>query len=323
MAVGTLWVDGSVQVGSVALPVRQTAALLAAIDDERSLRAAAERLDLSYRSVWGRLVLLETALGRPVASKTKGHGSVLTPAGLALRHALCSAAARLDAVLAEEGRLLGERLRELTAEPQPVCRIACSHDPMLVEVLADLPGFAVAVVGSSEAVQRLLAGRVDAAGFHVCPGPDGAERMPTGLDAAEFTIHPLFRREQGLIVAAGNPLAISSLEDLTRPDVSFVNRQKGSGTRSWIDHLLAREGVRAAAVRGYETEEFTHLAVAATVASGMASAGMGVRTAAERLGLGFVPLAEETYFLAARRPESHPAVSTLLDRLDTEAHRPR
>lgn len=315
MTSATLWLDGSVLVGNAHLPVRQTAALLDAIDQERSIRAAAERLELSYRSVWGRLGTLEREFGRPLVAKTKGHGSALTPAGLSLRDAIRSAAARIDGVIAEEASLLQSRLREIVGATPAPWRIACSHDPTLMDALAGIPGLDVSVVGSSEALDRLLSERADAAGFHRCPEPGEGSKGAIELDPTTFKTRPLFRREQGLIVAAGNPLGITSVADLVRRDVVFVNRQRGSGTRDWTDHLMAKAGVRPTAVRGYATEEFTHHAVAATVAAGVASAGMGVRGAAERFGLGFMSLAEETYFLATRRDEAHPGLGMLLDTL--------
>lgn len=315
MALASLWLDGSLRLGAAQLSTRQTAALLGAIDDERSIRAAAERLGLSYRGVWGRLDQLEVAFGRPLVTKTKGHGSTLTPTGIALRDALRSAAARLDAAVAAEERLLGERLADLTGDVPNPFRIACSHDPGLLAVLTELVGVEASVVGSGEALEALRSGRADAAGFHLYPRADGQQAPSSGLDDAAFVVRPLFRREQGLLVAAGNPLGIGAMADLTRRNVTFINRQKGSGTRGWTDWLLGRDGISAKAVRGYGTEEFTHHAVAATVASGMASAGIGVRAAAERFGLSFVPLAQETYFLATRRDEAHPALPTLLDAL--------
>jgi molybdate-binding protein len=102
------------------------------------------------------------------------------------------------------------------------------------------------------------------------------------------------------MMAAGNPLSIASVADLACSRARFVNRQKGSGTRLWFDHLLEEAGIPPSAIPGYGAEEFTHQAVAAVIASGAAEAGLGVRAAAERFGLAFVPVGRETYYLAAR-----------------------
>lgn len=119
----------------------------------------------------------------------------------------------------------------------------------------------------------------------------------------------LVLRDQGLIVDAGNPKRIHGLEDLARPDVTYVNRQRGSGTRVLLDHHLGELRISPASIRGYDREEYTHLAVAAAVASGRADCALGIAAAARALGLGFVPLFQERYDLVI--PQEH-AKSDLL-----------
>ncbi len=104
-------------------------------------------------------------------------------------------------------------------------------------------------------------------------------------------------REQGLMVPKGNPKGIASFRDLTRDDVTFVNRQSGAGTRVLLDFHLGREGIDPSAIKGYELEEYTHTSVAAAVLSGVADVGMGVMAASRALGLDFVPVATEQYDL--------------------------
>lgn len=104
-------------------------------------------------------------------------------------------------------------------------------------------------------------------------------------------------REQGFIVPKGNPKSILSFHDLTRDDVSFVNRQAGAGTRVLLDHHLNRAGIDPSTIRGYDLEEYTHTTVAVAVLSGVADVGMGVLAAARALGLDFVPVATEQYDL--------------------------
>jgi len=104
-------------------------------------------------------------------------------------------------------------------------------------------------------------------------------------------------REQGLVVKRGNPKGIQSLCDLSRDDVSFVNRQRGAGTRVLLDYHLQKLSIDPAVIKGYEQEEFTHLAVAVAVASGRADCGMAVAAAADALELDFVPLYPERYDL--------------------------
>jgi putative molybdopterin biosynthesis protein len=104
-------------------------------------------------------------------------------------------------------------------------------------------------------------------------------------------------REQGLMVLPGNPKKIRSVSDLVRPEVRFINRQRGAGTRLLLDYLLKEEGLDPRAIQGYDQEEYTHMAVAVNVKSGTADVGLGILAAARALGLDFIPLAPERYDL--------------------------
>jgi molybdate transport repressor ModE-like protein len=292
----------------------QTFALLDAIGRERSVQAAAQRLSVSYRSAWGRLLALEEALGHPIVVKTKGHGSVLTELGLALREALGTTFRAFETLLAEEQARLERRLVNLVgADAQPL-RLAASHDPCLMSLLTERPDWEIAVMGSQQAVERLLAGRADMAGFHLGP-LDPAETPPYEalVQDRAFVVRPLFSRQQGLMVAPGNPLAIGTVADIAATRARFVNRQRGAGTRIWFDQLLAEAGIEPSRIVGYGMEEFTHQAVAAVIASGAADAGMGVRAVAERFGLAFVPIGQETYFLASRAELAEIVVEPLIE----------
>jgi putative molybdopterin biosynthesis protein len=123
------------------------------------------------------------------------------------------------------------------------------------------------------------------------------------LPDIEVIIVNLVFREQGLIVAKGNPKGINGLADLLRPDVNFVNRQRGAGTRVLLDYKLHQTGLDPQNIRGYERTEFTHLAVAAAVDSGTADVGLGIVAAARALDLDFVPLLKEQYDLVI--PKAH------------------
>ncbi len=107
----------------------------------------------------------------------------------------------------------------------------------------------------------------------------------------------LVKREQGLIVPRANPKKLNELEDVARPDVAFVNRQRGAGTRVLLDYHLNLLGIGSEKIMGYNQEEFTHLGVAAAVASGRADCGLGIAAAAQALDLDFVPLFQERYEL--------------------------
>ncbi|KAB1070835.1 substrate-binding domain-containing protein [Methylobacterium planeticum] len=294
-------------------------ALLDAVARERSVQAAARGLGVSYRSAWGRIAALEATLGRPVAIKTKGHGSALTPFGEDLRAALAEAFGACAPVLAASEARLAARLAALLTPEAARLRVAVSHDTLLSAALAGRPEFDVTIAGSAEALSRLAAGSVDAAGFHF-----GAHRPEPGSPfAAVFedpglAVRPLFLREQGLLGAAGNPLGLAGIADIVRTGARFVNRQRGAGTRLWFERLCAEAGIRPEAIRGAETEEFTHQAVAATIASGAADVGMGTRAVAARFGLAFLPVGRETYYLAARLGADARALALLVARVGAE-----
>lgn len=196
-----------------------------------------------------------------------------------------------------------------------------SHDPAL-GVLEDVlkarhpeHKISLANVGSLGGLLALRRGEAHAAGTHLLDPATGAYNMADiarHLKGIPVRVVHLMRREQGLIVASGNPKGIRSLRDLTRRDVRFVNRQPGAGTRVLLDYRLARLRIRPERIGGYEREEFTHMAVAVAVASDIADCGLGVRSAAQALGLDFVPVEVEEYDLVLRRDFAESAPGTAL-----------
>jgi putative molybdopterin biosynthesis protein len=117
------------------------------------------------------------------------------------------------------------------------------------------------------------------------------------LGGREIAVVRLVHREQGLIVAPGNPLGLEGIEDIARSGVRYVNRQRGAGTRVLLDHELSRRDLAPESVDGYAREEHTHLAIAAAVAADRADCGLGVLAAARAFGLDFVPVTREPYDL--------------------------
>lgn len=308
-----LALGGTITVGSHRISVAETVTVLDAIADTGSVQGIATALGLSYRAAWERLRALEAGLGHQLVQKTRGHGSALTPTGVLLRESLGTAAASLAAPMAREARAVGARLAPvLTGAPRPVTLVA-SHDLLLMDAAATWPGLALAIAGSEDAVARLIEARADAAGFH-CGGVDWPTAGPAFAELAAhpgFQVRVLFEREQGLMLAAGNPLGIRGVADLAAGRARYVNRQTGSGTRVWFDRLLAQHDIPADRVRGYATEEFTHQAVAAVIAYGAADAGLGARAAADRFGLDFLSVGWERYFLAT----AHSRVDATFDGL--------
>jgi len=159
-------------------------------------------------------------------------------------------------------------------------------------------------VGSLGGLFALQRRETHIAGCHLLDPDTGAYNIPDIKrmirETPRVLVH-LARREQGLIVRRGNPKKILGLEGLARRDVMFVNRQPGSGTRVLLDYELKRLQIDPAGIRGYERDEFTHMAVGVAVASGLADAGLGVRSAANALDLDFLRVGEEQYDLVFLR----------------------
>jgi putative molybdopterin biosynthesis protein len=161
-------------------------------------------------------------------------------------------------------------------------------------------------VGSLGGLVALRRGEAHLAGSHLLDPQSGEYNLPylpQYLGDIPAVIIGFVYRQQGLLIPKGNPKHIQDLRDLARSDITFVNRQRGAGTRLLLDYQLERLGIAQDAVRGYNQEEYTHLAVAAAVASGRADCGLGIAAAAQALTLDFIPLAQERYDLVI--PSQH------------------
>lgn len=204
----------------------------------------------------------------------------------------------------DEGQSL---LAELLVPEEDLGRVLVhvgSHDNTIDLMANELMGLATPMrlvsshAGSMGGLTALKAGSALFAGAHLFDPETGDFNFPfieRYLNGLKVTVVNLAIRHQGLIVPKGNPLGIKGVEDLTREDVVFINRQRGAGTRILLDHHLKQAGINPRDVRGYDNEEFTHMAVAVNVLTGAASCGLGIYAAAKALNLDFVPLAHERY----------------------------
>ena len=182
-----------------------------------------------------------------------------------------------------------------------------SHD-IVLDMLADeikisRPDITIssAHVGSLAGLTALKRGEAHIAGTHLLDETTGeynVSYIQRLFKKDEVALINLAYRQQGLIVQNGNPHGIQSLNDLVEKSLTFINRQRGSGTRILLDYQLKQLGIEPDDIIGYERELYTHLAVAAAVASDAADAGLGILSAAKALNLDFVPIAEERYDLA-------------------------
>lgn len=176
-------------------------------------------------------------------------------------------------------------------------------------------------VGSMGGLMALKRGEAHMAGTHLldeATGDYNASYIKRYLPGVKMTLVNLAFREQGLIVARGNPKKIEMVGDLTRDGVIFVNRQRGAGTRILLDYKLKLKGIDPAEINGYEREEYTHMAIAAAVLDGVADAGMGILAAANALDLDFVAVATERYDLAIPTGYVNTQVKALLEILSTK-----
>lgn len=181
-----------------------------------------------------------------------------------------------------------------------------SHDPLLDEVadmlhLEDSSLFmSSSHVGSMGGIMAIRRGEAHAAGCHLLNTQDGSYNrsfMKKYFPRGDVKLVRCVGRQQGLMVARGNPLNIQKFSDIAAEGVRYVNRQKGSGTRILTDYLCKQENLDTSAIYGYDREELTHTSVAAQIVSGSADAGMGIYSAAKLYGLDFIPICIEEYDL--------------------------
>lgn len=223
-----------------------------------------------------------------------------------------SSLSRADAIIAippnSEGLNAGEpvraRLLRSKAQIGDALLAVGSHDNTLDLIDGLLrkkhPKFRLtsAHVGSLGGLMALARGQCHLSGSHLLDSATGIYNQAAirqQLKGIPVCLVRLVDREQGLILKPGNPCAIKSLADLARNDIRFVNRQKGSGTRVLLDYKLSELGISPHQIQGYGDEEYTHMNVASAVLSGQADVGLGARSAANALGLEFLPVAMEDY----------------------------
>jgi putative molybdopterin biosynthesis protein len=246
--------------------------------------------------VGGRLVATPLPRGAGVlTSLVRADGLLVVPASLEGHHA---------------GEEVEVRLLRGVGEIERTIVVTGSHDLVLDLAASKLrerdPGITLASsnVGSLAGLAALRDGLCHLAGSHLLDPDTGEYTVPWVerlMPDRDLAVVRLTHREQGLIVAPGNPLGLNNIDDLTRPGLRYVNRQRGAGTRVLLDHELSQRSVQPDEIDGYAREEHTHLAVAAAVAADRADCGLGVLAAARAFGLDFVPVTKEPYDLVLER----------------------
>ncbi|MBI4289781.1 MAG: GntR family transcriptional regulator [Chloroflexi bacterium] len=218
--------------------------------------------------------------------------------------------------------------RAAVGAPGAAIRFLGSHD-LAVELLASRIGtlypslrVETSFVGSLAGLLAVSCGEADVAGAHLLDEDTGEFNIPfirRLMPNETVVLMNLVQRLQGWMVARKNPRHILGVHDLTRRDITFVNRQKGSGTRILLDSRLRAAGVAPGEIRGYEHEENTHMAVASFIARGQADVGLGAQSAANLAGLDFIPLLKERYDLVALQEKfERPPLSRLQEAVCSE-----
>lgn len=289
-------------------PLPALLALLAGVSDTGSISKGSLQGGMSYRHAWGLLEQFADQFGTRLVDKERGHGTALTPLAEKLIWADRRVQARLAPLLDSLASELQQELMRTVAGSPGSLRLTASHGFAVASLVTQLHALGSLVDiqyrSSTDAVAALVRGECDLAGFHLPIGKfeaAAAAKYRPWLDSGQHVFLHLAYRRQGLFVARGNPKGITGVSELTRPDLRLVNRQPGSGTRLLFDLLLGEGHVDRSAISGYDSAEYTHAAVAAFVASGMADVGFGVEAAARRFGLDFIPICRERYFLACDR----------------------
>jgi len=258
----------------------------------------------------------------------RGAGSVTT---LSKAEGIIRIPSYMEGIAADE-----ETDAELLVDPQDLANtivIIGSHD-ITLDILCDEirkrgSGIRIASgnVGSLGGLLALKKGTAHMAGSHlldVRTGEYNTSYIHKYLKGVPVQVFNLATREQGLIIQKGNSKGIKGIGDLTRDDITFVNRQPGSGTRILLDYKLEEMGVDPSDINGYENEEYTHMNVAVAILNGLADVGLGIMAAARALDLDFIPVVKEQYDLVI--PSSFvddPKITLLLSVLRSEEFRKR
>jgi molybdate transport repressor ModE-like protein len=291
----------------------QTAVVMLGILNEirktGKLTSAAEHAHLSYRHVWNLVEQWSDFFGVPLVETHRGKGTRLTAFGEKLVWAGERMQARLGPQLENLAQELATEIKPFLHQRPSVIRVHASHGfavSKLRELLDREPGIGVDLryVSNQNSLVSLAQGACDLSGVHLPRGElraQGIRACKEWLDPREDRVISFVTREMGLMVKCGNPLRITSLEDLVERKARFVNRDHDSGTRLLFDQLLALHGIDEARIMGGQQMEFTHAAVAAYVASGMADASFGVEAAARQFGLDFIRVLTEDYFFVCKR----------------------
>jgi len=307
--------------------------LLSAIHDQKKLTKAAAQVGISYRHSWNILNHWAGFFGCELVLLERGRGAKLSPLGEKLLWAQQRLIARLEPQLKSFASEINLEIQRSLEGVKPQLNLYASFG-YAVELLPNFAADYQLNLQYKEVEEALIAlnrGQCDVAGFHLPVELRSAKYLDKYLRHLRPRAHNIIRfitRRMGLMVHPDNPLNIENLQDIVSNDARFINREPSSGTRHLFEELLSVEDVPVESINGFDDVEYTHAAIAAFVAAGMADVGFGVQAAAEKFSLRFIPLTTEHYLFVCnnkslqqeamnrflteiRSSEFHAAVETL------------
>ncbi len=274
--------------------------LISAIHEQGKLTLAAEQVGISYRHSWNILKHWAAFFGCELVYLHKGRGAVLSPLGEKLLWAQQRLIARLEPQLKSFASEINLEIQRSLEGVKPLLNVYASFG-YAVELLPNFTKNYQLNLQYKEVEEALIAlnrGQCDLAGFHLPVELRNAKYLTTYLRHLRPRAHKIIRfitRRMGLMIKSGNPKQIQGLQDLLENNVQFINREPSSGTRYLFEELLANDDLPVESINGFDDVEYTHSAVAAYVAAGMADVGFGVEAAAKKFSLDFIPLTTEHY----------------------------
>jgi putative molybdopterin biosynthesis protein len=271
-----------------------------------SLQQAAKTTHVSYRFAWGLMTKWHEIIGQPLVIMERGKGATLSEVGEVLLNSYQQLIARFSPEFDNFASEFRIELETTLSEHEPNRLSVYASHGLAISTFRDLVHqqskyqLDLHFHGSLDSLRALNNKHCDIAGFHIPMGDMTKKLAPQYLQLLDPKQHQLIyvvKRNQGLIVAKGNPKQLSGIADLTN-NIRFINRQADSGTRLLFDTLLEEHNIEPSSINGYQNEEFTHMAVAAMVASNMVDVGFGIAAMAEKFDLAFIPIVWEHYCLA-------------------------
>ncbi|MDH7555856.1 MAG: substrate-binding domain-containing protein [Candidatus Methanosuratincola sp.] len=295
------------------------ARILEGIRNYGSLIAAAKATGITYAHAWNLVEERSAKLGEPIVVARRGGedggGTALTEKGGELLERYLDLEARV-------GTYLGTRTERIFLEVRRSDLVIAGSSCIGVKLIPGLmKGLSVEVaeIGSTAGITAVMIGEADLAGLHIYDEESGKYNIPfikRFWQAGSAILIKGYVREQGFMVKRGNPKGLTSLRDIVQKRCRIANRNAGSGTRSILKRLILQEGIDPSELKGYEHELRTHEEVAKEVYEGRADIGIGLRGAAEALGLGFIKICDEEFdFVCDKRRLNKKGVQTFINAL--------